>query len=121
VLVPAYNDSRGVTARFNRNVLVRINRELGGHFDLSTFRHVALWNPAQGRMEMYLESTRRQEVTISALGLNVSFRAGERIHTENSYKYTLPGIQTAIHESGFTLERTWMDAHEWFAVHLVRA
>jgi dimethylhistidine N-methyltransferase len=120
VLVPAYNDASGITARFNRNVLARINRELGGQFDLRTFRHLALWNSVQGRMEMYLESTCDQTVSIHALGLVVSFRAGERIHTENSYKYTLAGIESAFRQTGLTLERTWMDARSWFAVHLIR-
>lgn len=120
VLVPAYNDAGGATARFNKNVLLRINRELGGQFDLHTFRHLALWNAARGRMEMYLESTCDQTVAISALSLVVSFRAGERIHTENSYKYTLNGIEATFRDSGFAIERTWMDARHWFAVHLIR-
>lgn len=120
VLVPAYDDSRGVTERFNKNVLARINRELGGHFDLDSFGHVALWNEQQSRIEMHLESLRDQEVRIHALGLTIAFRRGERIHTENSYKYTIPSVQQLLRASGFTVERTWTDARQWFALHLAR-
>src|SRR5438874_919106 len=88
VLLPAYDDAQGVTARFNKNILARINRELGGNFDLDLFRHVAVWNPKRSRIEMHLESTLDQMVKIKLLGLDVPFKKGEHIHTENSYKYT---------------------------------
>ena len=121
VLVPAYNDQRRITAQFNLNMLARINRELGGQFNLHLFRHLALWNPPRSRMEMYLESTRDQVVRIEALGLEVSFRAGERIHTENSYKYTDTAVRNMLSEGGFRLEQSWSDSHNWFALHLARA
>jgi dimethylhistidine N-methyltransferase len=120
VLLPAYDDAQGVTAAFNKNVLARINRELGADFDLDGFRHVAEWNPRASRMEMYLESTVRQAVTIPAIRLSLEFDAGERIHTENSYKYTLPIVARLLKQSGFRLERTWTDKRKWFAVHLAR-
>jgi dimethylhistidine N-methyltransferase len=120
VLHAAYNDSAGVTERFNKNLLARINRELGGHFDMHTFRHIACWNRDHSRMEMYLESTREQVVRIDLLETEVRFGAGERIHTENSYKYTPSMIQAVLANGGFTLERTWKDSRHWFAVHLAR-
>ena len=120
VLVPAYDDAQGVTARFNKNVLARINRELGGNFDLDAFRHVAEWNPRESRMEMYLESAARQVVTIPAIPLTVHFDAGERIHTENSYKYTIASVEAILREADFRREQTWKDKRGWFAVHLAR-
>jgi len=120
VLVPAYNDTRRVTARFNLNLLSRINRELGGHFDPHLFRHLALWNPEHNRMEMYIESTRTQAVAIDALGMQVTFASGERIHTENSYKYTQQEVDEMLCQSGFHLEHTWSDQRRWFALHLAR-
>lgn len=121
VLLPAYDDSAGVTAAFNKNVLARINRELGGHFRLDQFRHVALWNDAASRIEMHLESTRAQSVTVDALGIQVAFRAGETIHTESSIKYTLPRVERLLERAGFALDHTYFDAQERFATHLCRA
>jgi L-histidine Nalpha-methyltransferase len=121
VLVPAYDDAQGVTARFNKNMLARINRELGGDFDLAAFRHVAIWNPKCSRIEIYLESTREQTVHISDLGLKVHFSAGERMHTENSYKFAPRMVRSVLNVGGFELERSWMDRRGWFAVHLARA
>jgi dimethylhistidine N-methyltransferase len=118
VLVPAYDDAQGVTARFNLNLLARINRELGGHFDVDSFRHVALWNTDLSRMEMHLEALRQQTVTIDDLGLEVHLDAGERIHTENSYKFTMQMICSILHNSGFAFDRTWMDERKWFGLHL---
>ena len=120
MLLAAYDDGAGVTAAFNLNVLARINRELGGHFDLHLFRHVALWNRKPSRMEMYLESTRDQVVRIDALALEVTFREGERIHTENSYKYSWATVSSMLAQAGFTLERFWTDKRRWFGVHLAR-
>ncbi len=88
VLVPAYDDAQGVTAGFNKNMLARLNRELDADFDLTAFRHVAVWNKRCSRMEMHLESVSAQRVFLAAVDMDVSFAAGERIHTENSYKYT---------------------------------
>ncbi|HYG99543.1 MAG TPA: L-histidine N(alpha)-methyltransferase [Terriglobales bacterium] len=120
VLVAAYDDAAGVTAAFNKNILARINRELGGHFDTRSFRHLALWNGPESRIEMHLESTKNQTVKIDELGLSVDFRAGERIHTENSYKFTPAMTKSILDSSGFALERSWTDEKGWFALHLAR-
>ena len=121
VLLPAYDDRRGVTAAFNKNILTHINRELNADFDLDTFQHRAVWNSSQSRIEMHLESLRTQTVNISALGLKVPFSRGETIHTENSYKFTMPMIEAIANNGGFSVERTWSDPREWFTVHLLRA
>ncbi len=120
VMVPAYDDAQGVTAEFNKNVLARLNRELDADFDLAAFRHVAVWNKRCSRMEMYLESLRAQSVFLAAIEMDVSFAAGERIHTENSYKYTYEMVETILRESGFKLEQSWHDRQKWFGVHLAR-
>jgi L-histidine Nalpha-methyltransferase len=120
VLLPAYDDAQGVTAQFNKNMLARLNRELDADFDLDAFRHVAVWNKRCSRMEMYLESTTKQSVFLSALDLDVRFDEGERLHTENSYKYTAEMVNTIVRESGFTLDKTWSDPKGWFGVHLAR-
>jgi dimethylhistidine N-methyltransferase len=120
ILLPAYNDLQGVTAAFNKNILARLNRELDADFDLQSFRHVALWNKRHSRMEMYLESGRQQSVFLPLLDMDVSFAAGERIHTENSYKYTTEMLQMILRESGFRLEQSWHDRRMWFGVHLAR-
>lgn len=120
VLVPAYDDDKGVTPQFNKNILVRLNRELGANFDLNAFRHVAEWNPRASRMEIYLESERDQTVTLADLNLTVRFAEGERIHTENSYKYTLAMIEQMLCVSGFRLEKTWFDQQKWFGLNLAR-
>jgi dimethylhistidine N-methyltransferase len=118
ILLPAYDDAQGVTEQFNKNILARINRELAGHFDLNAFRHVACWNPRQSRMEMYLESCVDQMVPVDLLKLCVRLKAGERIHTENSYKYTLDGARSMLAEAGFELLETLSDPRSCFAVHL---
>lgn len=118
VLLPAYNDAEGMTARFNRNQLARIDRELGGDFDPDAFEHVACWNAERSRIEMYLQARRRQTVRIRDLGLVLEFAPGERIHTENSYKYTVPRVRELLAQAGFELERTWYDERSWYAVHL---
>ena len=120
VLLPAYDDAQGVTAAFNKNLLVRINRELGGHFDLETFRHVAIWNEADSRMEMHLESTRAQEVMIDNLGMLVSFGAGERIHTESSHKYDQRHLDSLLAGADLVRECSFVDQGCSFAVHLAR-
>jgi L-histidine Nalpha-methyltransferase len=114
-LVAAYDDSRGVTARFNLNLLARINRELGGEFDLAAFRHLATYDEALGRVQMHLVSTRRQTVRIGALGIAVDFSDGERIHTEDSWKYSLPEIAALARAAGFRVERQWTDERQRFA------
>jgi len=120
VLVPAYDDAAGVTAAFNKNVLTRINRELGGHFRLDRFRHVARWNDAESRIEMHLESTVGHEVDVDGLDLRVRFAGGETIHTESSVKYTIPRVQRLLGAAGFRLEHSFHDAQRRFATHLCR-
>jgi dimethylhistidine N-methyltransferase len=121
LLVPAYDDAAGVTARFNKNVLVRLNRQLGADFDLDLFRHLARWNARASRIEMHLESLAQQVVRIPALGLTVELRAGERIHTESSYKYTLRMVKRMLGAAGFTWQQAWTDPRGWFALHLAGA
>jgi dimethylhistidine N-methyltransferase len=121
ILVPAYNDAQGVTAAFNKNILAHINRELDANFNLDYFQHIAFWNPECSRMEIHLESTRPQVVTLRQLDLRIHLNKGERIHTENSYKYTIPGVRKALLETGFEVESTWTDANSWFGTHLARA
>lgn len=120
LLRAAYNDKCGVTAQFNKNLLVRINRELGANFDLDSFRHVAVWNRLRSRMEIYLQSSCQQTVSIELPSLQVTFAKGERIHTENSYKYTHAMVRSLLQDGGFELEHTWTDRREWFALHLAR-
>jgi dimethylhistidine N-methyltransferase len=113
VLYRAYNDAEGVTAQFNLNLLTRINRELGADFDLGAFEHHALYNEQQHRIEMHLASTKRQKVRVN--GSTVDFRAGETIHTENSYKYTVESFQALARGSGWSPRKTWSDG--LFSVH----
>jgi dimethylhistidine N-methyltransferase len=119
-LVAAYDDRGGVTAEFNLNMLHRLNRELGADFDPTGFRHHVLWNPVRSRIEMRLESTRDQRVRIPTANLDVHFAKGERIHTENSYKFTDASISTLLREAGFELEQTWTDPRGWYSVALAR-
>ncbi|MEO6193664.1 MAG: L-histidine N(alpha)-methyltransferase [Thermoanaerobaculia bacterium] len=121
VLVPAYDDALGVTAAFNLNLLVRVNRELGGEFDLGGFRHKAVYNPREGRMEMHLESRHAQTVAIRSLGLEVPFAAGETIHTESSYKFDREQISALAADTGFEVRKTWTDSEERFASNLLVA
>jgi dimethylhistidine N-methyltransferase len=120
ILVPAYDDAAGVTAAFNLNLLARLNRELGADFRLDGFRHVALWNGAEHRIEMHLESLRPQAVAVSALGLRLTFVAGERIHTENSYKHPPAAVSRLLAEGGFAEEASWEDPQGWFTLRLAR-
>lgn len=119
-LVAAYDDRDGVTAEFNLNMLHRLNRDLGADFDLARFRHRALWNPVESRIEMHLESTRDQYVRIAAASLDVYFAKRERIHTENSYKFTDASIRILLGEAGFQVEQTWTDKRGWYSVTLAR-
>jgi dimethylhistidine N-methyltransferase len=121
ILRAAYDDAAGVTSAFNRNLLTRLNRELGAEFDAETFAHRAVWNAAESRMEMHLESRVAQSVRVAGLGLDVNFRAGERIHTENSYKYWPGQAEAMLGAAGFAPVESWMDAQGWFAVCLGRA
>ncbi|MCA1815249.1 MAG: L-histidine N(alpha)-methyltransferase [Acidobacteria bacterium] len=121
VLEAAYDDPLGVTAAFNLNLLARINRELGADFDLRSFRHVARYDGRAGRVEMHLESTRAQTARVSSLDLEISFGAGERVHTENSYKYDADDLSGLAARAGFALERTWRDAAGLFSSNLLVA
>ncbi len=113
-LEAAYDDAAGVTAEFNLNLLDRINRELDATFDRDGFRHHAIWNEDEHRIETYLVSQREQMATVS--GIPFRFDAGEMIHTENSYKYTVDGFAASAAASGFTLRRAWTDSDGLFAV-----
>jgi dimethylhistidine N-methyltransferase len=119
VLHDAYNDAAGVTARFNLNVLERINRELGGTFDLSAFTHRAIYNRERHRIEMHLISNKAQSVRI--LGRKFSFRAGESIHTENSYKYSFERFIALARDAGWTTRESWTDDDGMFSVHALGA
>ncbi|MGH9970642.1 MAG: L-histidine N(alpha)-methyltransferase [Pyrinomonadaceae bacterium] len=121
VLEPAYDDALGLTAAFNLNLLARVNRELDGDFDLRAFKHHAFYNEDIGRVEIYIESTRPQTVRIGKLGMEIKFAVGERIHTENSYKYDLTGIAQLAAETGFICSRTWLDSEERFSSNLLHA
>lgn len=117
-LVAAYDDALGVTAAFNLNLLARLNREFDADFDPRAFQHVALYNEAHGRIELYLESRRAQVVRLPALDLTINFAAGERLHTENSHKYDLAELDELAASTGFTRTRTWLDAAQQFSSNL---
>jgi dimethylhistidine N-methyltransferase len=118
-LVAAYDDSQGVTALFNLNLLARINRELGGSIDLDGFRHLATYDERLGRIQMHLVSTRRQTAVIKRLGISIDFDDGERIHTEDSWKYSLAEIDTLARASGFRVAARWTDSRHHFAESLL--
>jgi len=120
-LVAGYDDVLGVTAAFNLNLLLRINRELNGEFDLSTFRHKAIYNEEQSRIEMHLVSTVRQSIPINSLGVDIEFCAGESIHTENSYKFDRTQLATMADSARFTLTESWRDRMEQFSFNLFLA
>jgi uncharacterized SAM-dependent methyltransferase len=124
-LLAAYDDAAGTTAAFNLNVLTRLNREVGADFDTENFRHKVLWNPAESRIEMHLESLAAQRVHIpansSGPALTVSLGAGETIHTENSYKFTPAVVDALLASAGFKVTRSWQDPQHLFAVTLATA
>ena len=115
VLHAAYNDAKGVTAAFNLNLLARINRDLRGDFDLRCFRHYAFCNAPLGRIEMHLVSLVAQSVNIG--NYRFAFEAGESIHTENSYKYSIYGFRALAKSAGFRGEKVWLDPKGQFALH----
>src|ERR1700753_4287353 len=119
LLYDAYNDKAGVTARFNLNVLVRINRELGGNFDLSAFTHRTIYNRERHRIEMHLISKKAQSVRL--LGTSLTFRPGESIHTENSYKYSIERFGALARGSGWKVRESWTDPRGMFSVHAMVA
>ncbi len=119
VLHRAYNDSEGVTAAFNLNLLLRINSELGADFRLDRFKHYAFFSPGESRVEMHLVSL--DEQTVHIVGSAIHFARGESIWTESSYKYTLEGFEKLAASAGFQVERVWTDDRQWFSVqYLVR-
>jgi len=120
ILVPAYDDARGVTAAFNLNVLYRINRELEGRFDPESFEHLAFYNDEQGRIEMHLRSRQAQRVPIVKTEQVVSFGKDETIHTENSHKYTVDEVRDLGHQANLVLRRAWFDARRYFLLALFR-
>ena len=120
VLEAAYDDPRGITARFNQNILARINRELGGRFDLETFRHRAIYNEEEGRVEMFLVSTCAQKVAIEDLGMEVGFAEGETIHSEYSYKYSTAEIDELVAASGLAIQGQWFDGDRRFSLNLLK-
>jgi L-histidine N-alpha-methyltransferase len=121
VLQLAYDDPLGVTAAFNRNLLVQINRELGGNFDLESFVHRALWKAEESRIEMHLVSLRRQVVRVEAAGLELTLGKGESIWTESSYKYQTATLAHIVERAGFEPVLRWIDAGDCFDLTLARA
>lgn len=120
-LMLAYDDPLGVTAAFNRNLLVRLNRELGATFDLDAWAHRAVWNARESRMEMHLVARRRQRVEIPDADLALLFDAGEAIWTESSYKYTVEGFEATLARAGFARGHRWIDPEHRFLVTVVVA
>ena len=121
ILEAAYNDTSGVTAAFNKNLLVRINRELGGSFILSEFDHVAPFVKPDSRIEMRLISRCHQRVHIRKLQREFTFQQGEYIHTEDSHKYTLESFTEICSDADLEIQNRWLDKREWFAVALLRS
>ncbi len=117
-LLAAYDDSDGITADFNLNILRRLNRELGANFDAAGFRHRAIWNSSECRIEMHLESTREQHVIIEHADLDLHFMPYETIHTENSYKFTDRGVRNLLNQAGFHISGKWKDSRDWYALTL---
>ncbi|HVV27638.1 MAG TPA: L-histidine N(alpha)-methyltransferase [Rhizomicrobium sp.] len=111
----AYNDAAGATARFNKNLFARANRELGADFDMDAFAHYAPYNPVAQRIEMYLVSLKRQAVTIA--GERFEFAAGEAVHTEDSHKYTIAAFREMGARAGFTPRAVWTDPERLFSIH----
>jgi len=115
ILEPAYDDAQGVTAEFSKNLLVRANRELGADFDLHAFAHRARYDAGHGRIEIHLESLRDQTVRVG--GFTLSFAAGERVHIEDSYKYSIEGFRGIARAAGFRPAAVWTDPDQLFSVH----
>jgi L-histidine N-alpha-methyltransferase len=120
-LLLAYDDPLQVTAAFNRNLLVRVNRELGGDFEVGRFAHRAVWNDSCSRVEMHLVSLDRQRVRIPGARLDIEFQLGETIWTESSYKYRPDGIVEMLEHAGFICVAQWLDETDGFALTLARA
>ena len=118
-LEQAYDDSKGITAKFNLNVLSRINDELDADFDLTNFKHVTMYNEKHQRVEMYLKSLVNQSVIISKANLSLKMSQDELIHTEYSYKYTILQIQEMMKDAGFEIKEIWQDSQKLFSITLV--
>jgi dimethylhistidine N-methyltransferase len=118
-LTAAYDDAAGVTAAFNLNLLARINRELGGDFDLTGFAHRAVWNGMEGRVEMHLQALRPQTVTVART--KFAFVRGETIHTENSYKHTPEGFEALAERAGWRVAKAWISPSPSVALFLLTA
>jgi dimethylhistidine N-methyltransferase len=118
VLHAAYNDAAGVTAAFNLNLLTRINRELGGSFDLAAFRHFASYNQSLARIEMHLESAKRQVARVRNVAF--SFKDGETIHTESSHKFTVEAFTALAADAGWAVSRVLSDEKDWFSVYVLK-
>jgi len=118
ILFAAYNDAQGITAKFNRNMLARMNSELGADFDLGTFEHHAFYNRERHRVEMHLASMKRQKVRLA--GKTFEFRAGETIHTENSYKYTIESFSALARGAGWVPRGAFTDSKRYFSVHILK-
>ncbi len=114
VIERAYNDTAGVTAAFNLNLLARANRELQANFDLACWRHCAMYDPTQGRIEMYLISEVPQ--TVSVMGEKFDFQADEKINTEYSYKYSPDGFTALAHAAGLEFQKLWTDQAQFFGL-----
>ena len=117
LLIPAYDDAAGITTAFNRNILTRLNRDAGADFDVSAFSHRVVWNEAESRIEMHLVSDHAQAVRIA--GRRIAFRAGETIHTENSYKWTIDDFRQLARRAGWLPRQVWTDPEDLFSIHLL--
>lgn len=120
VILKAYDDSKGVTAAFNKNILKRINESLEANFDLASFDHAARWNDSKSRVEMHLVSLKDQTVRINSLNRDFLFKKGESIHTENSHKFSEDQIQLLVGRSGLQIERQFFDEKKWFSLNIFR-
>ena len=118
ILENAYDDSQGITAQFNLNVLSRMNEELGANFNLSQFSHMAKFNEEKQRIEMYLKSHTKQTVLIPKSDLEIDFDENELIHTEHSHKYSIPRIENMLYNSGFDINVIWQDENRHYALVL---
>ena len=119
MLERAYDDSQGITAQFNLNVLSRINSELDSNFNVDKFTHYAVYNESKNRVEIYLRSLENQMVNITKAGIMLQIKQNELIHTENSYKYTIPKIKNIFSRTGFRIKDMWFDEKQYFCLVLL--
>ncbi len=114
-LISAYDDKKGVTKKFNKNILKRINSELGGNIDLNSYKHLAIYNKSKNRIEMKLKAKKNNKISIN--GSNYSIKKNEEIHTENSHKYTIQSFKNLAIKAGWKIKKTWVDDKKLFSVH----